>query len=291
MCDFNHLHCHTQYSLLDGAARIKSLISRAAELEHSAIAITDHGNLFGVPEFFTYAKKQGVRPIIGCEFYVTPSGMHDKSDRTRYHQVLLAKNEAGYKNLIKLSSLSYSDGYYYKPRLDKEILKQHSEGLIATTCCLQGEVLQNILKVGEDRAKRIFEWYIDVFGEDYYVEIQDHGIPDQKKCNAVLLRWAKEYNVKVIATNDVHYVEKEDAAAQDVLLCLQTGKDLNDPNRMRFENDQFYLKTTEEMIAALSTDIELALCEAMLDNTREIADKCVFDLPMGTLLMPHYPIP
>jgi len=291
MCDFNHLHCHTQYSLLDGAARIKSLISRAAELEHSAIAITDHGNLFGVPEFFTYAKKQGVRPIIGCEFYVTPSGMHDKTDRTRYHQVLLAKNEAGYKNLIKLSSLSYSDGYYYKPRLDKEILKQHSEGLIATTCCLQGEVLQNILKVGEDRAKRIFEWYIDVFGEDYYVEIQDHGIPEQKKCNAVLLRWAKEYNVKVIATNDVHYVEKEDAAAQDVLLCLQTGKDLNDPNRMRFENDQFYLKTTEEMIAALSTDIELALCEAMLDNTREIADKCVFDLPMGTLLMPHYPIP
>ena len=291
MCDFNHLHCHTQYSLLDGAARIKTLVSRAAELEHSAIAITDHGNLFGVPEFFTYAKKQGVNPIIGCEFYVTPSGMQDKSDRTRYHQVLLAKNEAGYKNLIKLSSLSYSDGYYYKPRLDKDILKKHSEGLIATTCCLQGEVLQNILKVGEDRARKMFEWYLDVFGEDYYIEIQDHGIPDQKKCNAVLLRWAKEYNVKVIATNDVHYVEKEDAAAQDVLLCLQTGKDLNDPNRMRFENDQFYLKTTEEMLTALSSDIDMALCEMMLDNTREIADKCVFDLPMGTLLMPHYPIP
>ena len=291
MCDFNHLHCHTQYSLLDGAARIKTLISRAAELEHTAIAITDHGNLFGVPEFFTYAQKKGVRPIIGCEFYVTPSGMQDKTDRTRYHQVLLAKNEAGYRNLIKLSSLSYSDGYYYKPRLDKEILKKHSEGLIATTCCLQGEVLQNILKVGEDRARRIFEWYIDVFGEDYYIEIQDHGIQDQKKCNEVLLRWATEYNVKVIATNDVHYVEKEDAAAQDVLLCLQTGKDLNDPNRMRFENDQFYLKTADEMLSALSTEIDVALCEAMLDNTREIADKCVFDLPMGTLLMPHYPIP
>ena len=290
MCDFSHLHCHTQYSLLDGAARIKTLVARAAELEHTAIAITDHGNLFGVPEFFTTAKRNGVQPIIGCEFYLTPSGMYDKSDRTRYHQVLLAKNEEGYRNLIKLSSLSYSDGYYYKPRIDKETLKAHSAGLIATTCCLQGEVLQTILKGTLERARSTFEWYIDVFGEDYYVEIQDHGIEDQKKCNEVLLRWASEYNVKVIATNDVHYVEQEDAAAQDVLLCLQTGKDLNDPNRMRFENDQFYLKTAEEMISAFK-DIDQVLVESILDTTREIVDKCVFDLPMGTLLMPHYPIP
>ncbi len=290
MCDFSHLHCHTQYSLLDGAARIKKLVAKASDLGQSALAITDHGNLFGVPEFYTSAQKAGVQPIIGCEFYLTPSGMHDKSDRTRYHQVLLAKNEAGYRNLIKLSSLSYSDGYYYKPRLDKEILKKHSEGLIATTCCLQGEVLQNILKHGEDEARRIFEWYIDVFGDDYYIEIQDHGIEDQKKCNEVLFRWASDYGTKVIATNDVHYVEQDDAAAQDVLLCLQTGKDLNDPNRMRFENDQFYLKSTEEMQASFQM-LDAVVRDGMLDTTREIVDKCNFELPMGTLLMPHYPIP
>ena len=153
MSDFCHLHCHTQYSLLDGAARIKNLVSRATELEIPAIAITDHGNLYGVPEFYTKAKAAGVQPTIGCEFYITPSGMEDKKDRTRYHQVLLAKNETGYRNLIKLSSDSYTDGYYYKPRIDKETLRQHSEGLVATTCCLQGEVLQTILKKGEDEAK------------------------------------------------------------------------------------------------------------------------------------------
>ncbi|MFK7844576.1 MAG: DNA polymerase III subunit alpha [Rhodothermales bacterium] len=289
-CDFSHLHCHTQYSLLDGAARIKKLVKKASELEQKALAITDHGNLFGVPEFYTSAQKAGVQPIIGCEFYLTPSGMSDKSDRTRYHQVLLAKNEAGYRNLIKLSSLSYSDGFYYKPRLDKERLKEHSEGLIATTCCLQGEVLQNILKNGEDQARKVFSWYLDVFGDDYYIEIQDHGIDDQKKCNEVLFRWASEYNVKVIATNDVHYVEKDDAAAQDVLLCLQTGKDLNDPNRMRFENDQFFLKSTEEMQSSFSM-LDAKVRDTILDTTREIVDKCRFELQMGTLLMPHYPIP
>src|SRR5690554_2035544 len=142
MCDFSHLHCHTQFSLLDGAARIKSLLSRAGELSLSGVAITDHGNLFGVPEFYTTAKEMGIRPIIGCEFYITPGGLNDRSDRTRYHQLLLAKNEIGYRNLMRLSSISYSDGYYYKPRIDREVLRQYSEGLIATTCCLQGEVLQ-----------------------------------------------------------------------------------------------------------------------------------------------------
>ena len=162
MPEFCHLHCHTQYSLLDGAARIKNLVGRAAELEMPAVAITDHGNLHGVPEFYTYAKQAGVQPIIGCEFYVTPSGMDDKSDRTRYHQVLLAKNEIGYRNLIKLSSQSYIDGYYYKPRIDRDILRAHSEGLIATTCCLQGEVLQAILKRGEDEARKVFEEYLGI---------------------------------------------------------------------------------------------------------------------------------
>ena len=290
MPDFSHLHCHTHYSLLDGAARIKTLVGKAAAMGMPALAITDHGNLFGVPEFYTYAKKADVRPIIGCEFYVTPSGMTDKSDRTRYHQVLLAKNEEGYRNLIKLSSLSYTDGYYYKPRLDRATLRQHSAGLVATTCCLQGEVLQTILKRGEDEGLRVFKEYLDLFGEDYYIEIQDHGIPDQKKCNEVLLRWARQYGVKAIATNDVHYVEQTDAAAQDVLLCLQTGKDLLDPNRMRFENDQFYLKGLDEMRSAFP-DLEAKITDEALDTTREIVDKCDLELSMGTLLMPHYPIP
>ncbi|MGI9173995.1 MAG: DNA polymerase III subunit alpha, partial [Rhodothermales bacterium] len=191
---------------------------------------------------------------------------------------------------IKLSSLSYTDGYYYKPRLDRATLRRHSAGLVATTCCLQGEVLQTILKKGEDEGLKVFKEYLDIFGEDYYIEIQDHGIPDQKKCNAVLLRWAREYGVKAIATNDVHYVEQTDAAAQDVLLCLQTGKDLMDPNRMRFENDQFYLKGVDEMRSAFP-DLEAKITDEALDTTREIVDKCDLELSMGKLLMPHYPIP
>ncbi len=297
MPEFCHLHCHTQYSLLDGAARIDKLIGRAAELGHPAVAITDHGNLYGVPEFYTKAQRAGVQPIIGCEFYVTPSGMGDKGDRTRYHQVLLAKNLEGYRNLIKLSSLSYTDGYYYKPRIDRDTLRQHSAGLVATTCCLQGEVLQSILKKGEAEARAVFEDYLDIFGEDYYIEVQDHAIPEQRTCNAVLMRWAEEYGVQVIATNDVHYVHQADAEAQDVLLCLQTGKDLHDPNRMRFENDQFYLKSAGEMRLAFGSSVRdgvfssAAAVDAALDATREIADKCNLELPMGQLLMPHFPIP
>jgi len=289
-CDFSHLHCHTQYSLLDGAAQIKTMVARAAEFGQTALAITDHGNLYGVPEFFTAAKKAGVQPILGCEFYIAPNGMQDRSDKTRYHQVLLARNAEGYQNLIKLSSLSYSEGYYYKPRIDLDTLKRLSGGLVATTCCLQGEVLQTILNRGEEAGRLVFQRYLDIFGEHYYIEIQDHGIPDQHRCNEVLLRWAEHYNVKIVATNDVHYVEQVDAEAQDVLLCLQTGKDLNDPNRMRFENNQFYLKSTEDMLGSLKglTPIQR---ENALNNTRLIVDSCSFDLPMGNLLMPHYPIP
>ncbi len=297
MPEFCHVHCHTQYSLLDGAARIKTLVGRAAELEMSALAITDHGNLYGVPEFYNVCRDKGVRPIIGCEFYVTPSGVGDKSDRTRYHQVLLAKDEVGYKNLIRLSSFSYTDGYYYKPRIDRDTLRAHAAGLVATTCCLQGEVLQAILKKGEEEARKVFEDYLSIFGDDYYIELQDHDIPEQRTCNAVLLRWAKEYNVKVIATNDVHYVHQADSEAQDVLLCLQTGRDFADPTRMRFENDQFFLKTADEMRAAFLPSVRQGVFEnekaidAALDGTAELASKCALDIPMGKLLMPHFPLP
>ncbi|WP_022834945.1 DNA polymerase III subunit alpha [Salisaeta longa] len=290
MGDFCHLHCHTQYSLLDGAASIDALVKQAKREDIPAVAITDHGNLYGVPEFYTTARKHDVQPIIGCEFYVTPSGIDDTTDRTRYHQVLLAKNETGYKNLMKLSSKSFTEGFYYKPRLDHDLIAAHSEGLVATTCCLQGEVLQTILHKGEAAAREIFEWYLDVFGDDYYIEFQDHGIDEQHTCNEVLSRWAKEYDVPAIATNDVHYVEQDDADAQDILLCLQTGKDYNDPNRMRFENDKFYLKNAEEMTTAL-TGLPARFQQEALVNTRRVADTCDFELPMGDLLMPHYPIP
>ncbi|MEM8601055.1 MAG: DNA polymerase III subunit alpha, partial [Bacteroidota bacterium] len=297
MPEFAHLHCHTQYSLLDGAARIKRLVGRAAEMDMPALAITDHGNLYGVPEFYTSCNKAGVQPIIGCEFYVTPSGMGDKSDRTRYHQVLLAKNLEGYRNLIKLSSLSYTDGYYYKPRIDRDTLRAHRAGLIATTCCLQGEVLQTILKKGEEEGERVFREWLDLFGEDYYIELQDHAIPEQRQCNAVLVKWAEKYGVQTIATNDVHYVEQADAEAQDVLLCLQTGKDFHDPNRMRFENDQFFLKSIPEMQSAFADSVaqgafsSAKVVDAALDGTLAVAQKCALDIPMGDLLMPHFPLP
>ncbi len=290
MPEFCHLHCHTHYSLLDGAARIKNLLEKAAEQESPALAITDHGNLFGVPEFFNAAERIGIKPIIGCEFYLSSAPMGDRSDRTRFHQVLLAKNEEGYRNLMALSSASYVEGYYYKPRIDHDTLKKRSAGLVATTCCLQGEVPQTILRKGEKAARKVFEWFLDVFGDDFYIEIQDHGIRDQKNVNAVLLKFAKEYNVKIIATNDVHYVDREDAAAQDVLLCLQTGRDLYDPTRMKFENDQFYLKSPAEMFDAL-TELDDPMRAAALANTVEIADKCTFKISTGDLLLPHFPLP
>jgi DNA polymerase-3 subunit alpha len=290
MPDVSHLHCHTQYSLLDGAAGIDNLIESAERRDIPAVAITDHGNLYGVPEFYTTAKDSDVQPIIGCEFYLTPSGIDDKTDKTRYHQVLLAKNQTGYENLMKLSSLSFTEGFYYKPRIDRDLLREYHEGLVATTCCLQGHVPQTILNENEERAREVFEEYLDIFGDDYYIELQDHDIDDQHTVNEVLLQWRKEYDVKLLATNDVHYVDRQDHEAQDILLCLQTGADYKDPDRMRFSNDQFYLKGEEEMTEAL-TGIPKDFQREALVTTNEVADKCKFELPMGDLLMPHYPIP
>jgi len=256
-----------------------------------AIAITDHGNMFGVPSFVNEAKKNGIKPIIGCEFYVTPVTMADRENKERYHQVLLAKNMTGYRNLVKLCSLGYTDGLYYKPRIDKEVLKQYSEGLIATTCCLASEVNQTLVREGEQAAQEVFEWYLDVFGEDYYIELQRHGLKDQDFCNNILLQWAKKYDVKVIATNDSHYVDKEDSEAHDILLALQTNADLNDPNRFRFTDDynqlnpEFYLKQPDEMLA-LFHDVPESI-----DNTNEIVDK-VDDFKLDSdLLLPSFKVP
>jgi len=255
------------------------------------IAITDHGNMFGVPEFVQKAQSEGVKPIIGCEFYITPSGMDEKKDRTRYHQVLLAKNMTGYKNLTKLCSLGYTEGLYYKPRIDKETLAEYSEGLIATTCCLASEINQTIINKGEAEARKLFEWYLNLFGDDYYIELQRHGLQDQDRCNEVLVKWAREYNVKMIATNDCHYVEQEDSEAHDILLALQTNADINDPNRFRFTDDnnnlnpEFYMKTPEEM-QELFSDLPEAI-----DNTNEIVEKVDNIDITSELLLPHYSIP
>ncbi len=289
MSKFCHLHCHTSYSLLDGAARIDLLVGQAKKLGMTALGISDHGNLYGVPEFHTIAKRNGIQPIIGCEFYLCDSPMTEKNDRVRYHQILWAKNEVGYRNLIKMSSLSFLDGFYFKPRIDFELLTKHHEGLVATTCCMQGQVPQAIIKGDLSRARQLLEKYLNLFGtDDYYIEIQDHGIEEQAIVNETLLKWASEYNLKVVATNDVHYVKQEDAFAQDILLCLQTGKGLNDPNRLRFDKKEFYLKTADEMHAVLGGKPEAA---EWMENTLEIADKCQFELPMGKLLMPHFQIP
>ncbi|HKL17748.1 MAG TPA: DNA polymerase III subunit alpha, partial [Halalkalibaculum sp.] len=289
--NFSHLHCHTQFSMLDGAASISQLVKKSKNRGMPGIAITDHGNMFGVPEFVKEAQRNDVKPIIGCEFYITPSGMENKQDRTRYHQVLLAKNMKGYKNLTKLCSLGYTEGLYYKPRIDKETLAEYAEGLIATTCCLASEINQTILNKGEAEAKKLFEWYLNLFGDDYYVELQRHGLQDQNRCNEVLVKWAKEYNVKLIATNDCHYVEREDSEAHDILLALQTNADINDPNRFRFTDDnnnlnpEFYLKTPEEM-QELFSDLPEAI-----DNTNEIIEK-VDNIDISSeLLLPHYSIP
>ncbi len=284
MQEFTHLHCHSQYSLLDGAAKVDGLVSKAQALNMQALAITDHGNMFGVPHFVAAAKKHGIKPTIGCEFYLAPN-MHDFKDKTRYHQILLAKDEQGYKNLARLCSLGFMEGYYYKPRIDKPLLRKYREGLIATTCCLSGEVPQAILHKREQEAEAIFLDWLELFGSDYYIELQRHGIKEQGLCNEVLLKWAKKHQVKVIATNDVHYVAQQDNIAQDVLLCLQTGKDYDDPNRMRFENDQFFLKSPQEM-ALLFQDIPEALA-----NTQEIVDKIQPPCLERDVLLPIFRLP
>jgi DNA polymerase III subunit alpha len=308
---FSHLHVHTQFSLLDGAASIQNLYKKAIKDGMPALAISDHGNMFGVFEFVAEAHKHKdengklkVKPVVGCEFYIT-SDRHrktfSKEERDpRHHQILLAKNELGYRNLIKLTSLGFIEGMYSKyPRIDKELILKHHEGLIATTCCLGAMVPQAILKKGEAAAEKEFKWWLDIFGEDYYVELQRHKMIEQDKVNEVLIKFAVKYGVKIIASNDSHYVDKDDYNAHDILLCINTGEKFatekqtefsDDDNgskskRFAFPNDQFYFKTTAEM-----TEVFSNLPEA-IDNTNEIVDKIeVLDLKRN-ILLPNFPIP
>lgn len=313
---FSHLHVHTQFSLLDGAADIKGLYKKAMGDNQPALAITDHGNMFGAFQFVAEAynnrlnpedpkdKRLKVKPIVGCEFYLVENRHKRQFTREekdiRYHQVLLAKDDEGYRNLIKLCSLGYMEGLYGKyPRIDKELILQYHKGLIATTCCLGASVPKTILKKGEDEGEKEFKWWLDIFGEDFYVEMQRHGIPEQEKVNEVLVRFAAKYNVKIIASNDSHYVDQADANAHDILLCINTGEKKSTPSmkefsdddvmtknkRFAFYNDQFYFKSTDEM-SKLFADLPMAI-----DNTNEIVDKVqLLDLKRD-ILLPNFPIP
>jgi DNA polymerase III subunit alpha len=300
MIDFCHLHSHTQYSLLDGASDIKTLMKKAKSDGQSAVAITDHGNMFGVFKFVKEAKAQGIKPIIGCEFYVTEDRhiKHFEKARgqkdTRYHQLMLAKNVKGYQNLTKLCSLGFTEGLYGKyPRIDKELIEKYHEGIIATSCCLGAEIPQTILTGNLELAEERLRWWLDLFGEDYYIELQRHRglekIDDtgmsQEDVNQVLIQFAKKYNVKTIVTNDSHYVEQDDFAPHDVLLCVNTGSHLEDKERFKFPSSDFYFKTKAEM-NTLFGDVKEAVA-----NTMEIESKIDHIELARDILLPAFPLP
>lgn len=286
---FAHLHVHTEYSFLDGLCRLDDLLARAKELGMTSIAITDHGAMYGVVDFYKKAKAAGIHPVIGCEVYTAAVSMHDRThengNRTG-HLVLLAENMTGYQNLVQLVSAGFTDGFYYKPRIDRELLRKHTEGLIALSACLAGDIPNAILENDEKRARRCIEEYIEMFGRDnFFLEIQDHGISEQKKVNARLIALAGEYGLGLVATNDVHYIRREDAKHQDVLMCIQTNRKVNETDRMRFETDEFYLKSEEEMEALFGSIPE------SLSNTEKIAERCRVDFTFGKLLLPKYAVP
>ncbi len=301
MPEFNHLHCHTQFSLLDGAASIPGMYQKAAADGMKAIALTDHGNMFGAFKFVQEAKKHSVKPIVGCEFYVVEDRhkkqfSKDQKDN-RYHQLMLSKNETGYHNLSRLCSLGYIQGFYSKwPRIDKELILEHHEGLIATTCCLGAEIPQAILTKGEEAAEELFKWWLNIFQEDYYVELQRHNLEEQKIVNATLLKLAHKHDVKIIATNDSHYLNEDDADAHDVLLCVNTGEFKSKPiwkgqgfgsrdHRFGFPNNSFYFKSQNEMIELFKDQ------PAAIDYTNEIVDKVNTPELQRDILLPNFPLP
>ena len=285
---FVHLHVHSEFSLLDGANRIKDLPIRAKELGMDAMAITDHGVMFGAIDFYKACKANGVKPIIGCEIYVAPRKCTNKEpgiDNKYNHLILLAKNMQGYHNLCKIVSLGFTKGYYYKPRVDKEILKEYHEGIICSSACLAGEVASNILNNDIEKAKEAALWYKSVFGDDYYLEIQNNGIKEQVIVNQKLMQLSRELNIPLVATNDSHYLKKEDAYNHEVLLCIQTGKRMSDEDRMKFNTDELYIKSPEEMI-----DYFKAVPEA-IENTVKIAQECNVEFEFGHTILPNYDVP
>ncbi|MFN0224141.1 DNA polymerase III subunit alpha, partial [Paenibacillus sp. KR2-11] len=289
MGEFVHLHVHSEYSLLDGAARIETLVSRAADLGMTSLALTDHGVMYGAIPFYKACRERGIRPIIGCEVYYTSGSLKQKGsrqDQPIYHLILLAKNEQGYRNLMKLVSVAHLEGYHYKPRIDPEHLRRYSEGLICTSACLGSEVSQHLLHGRYDEAKAAAERYRDIFGEDFFLELQDHGLTEQKKVNQDLIRLGRESGIPLVATNDVHYVYEPDHAMQDVLICIGTGKTVEDEDRLRIHSSQLFLKSAEEM-GRLFPHVPEAI-----ENTRVIAERCELELEFGRSILPQFdPIP
>jgi DNA polymerase-3 subunit alpha len=286
---FAHLHVHTEFSLLDGAARIKNLIKRTAELTMSSLAITDHGVMYGAIDFYKACQKEGIKPIIGCEVYVAPRKRTDRvsgKDDANYHLLLLAESEEGYRNLIRLVSIAHIEGFYYKPRVDKDILREHAHGLIALSACLAGEVSEHLLRDQLEIAARTAEEYENIFGKgNFYLEVQDHGLEEQRKVISGMWKVHELTGIPMVATNDVHYVNREDAFVQDALLCIQTGKTLADTSRMRFTSQEFYLKSEQEMALLFGEHPEL------LENSLLIAERCQLDFRFGENLLPVFEVP
>ena len=288
MADFVHLHVHSEYSLLDGMSRIKDLPVRAKELGMKAIALTDHGVMYGAVDFYKECKKNDIKPIIGCEVYVAPHSRFDKEagrDNGYNHLILLAKNKTGYQNLSKLVSLSFVEGFYYKPRIDLEILEKYSEGLICLSACLAGSLSQAIIQGNMEKAEEIALWHKRVFKDDYYIEIQHNGLRQQIMVNQKLIQLARKLDIPLVATNDAHYLKKEDSYFHEVLLCIQTGKRMSDEDRMRFETEEFYIKSPEEMADYFSEFPDA------IENTVKIAEKCNYDFEFGVTKLPNYDVP
>ncbi len=287
--EFVHLHVHTSYSLLDGACRISDLTRYAADLKFPALAITDHGAMFGVIDFYKSARAAGIKPIIGQEFYVAPESRHDRKvdeyGESAYHLVLLARNMEGYSNLVQLSSISYLEGFYRRPRIDKEILSGHSDGLLALSACLKGEVAYLLNRGDYEGARETVSWYQDLFGENYFLEVQHNGLPEQDRANEGMLKLSGDTGVGLVATNDIHYLRREDTRMHDVLLCIQTGKTVHDEDRMRMDAYELYLKSAEEM------EVHFRDYPDALSNTLAVAERCNLEIPMGETHLPRFPIP
>ena len=287
---FTHLHVHTEYSLLDGSNKINEYVSRVKELGMDSAAITDHGVMYGVIDFYRAAKAAGINPILGCEVYVAPGSRFDREvgsgDDRYYHLVLLAENNQGYQNLMKIVSKGFVEGFYYKPRVDLELLREYHEGLIALSACLAGEVARYLQKGMYEDGKKAALRYQEIFGEgNFFLELQDHGIPQQQMVNQQLMRMHQETGIQLVATNDVHYTYETDADSHDILLCLQTGKKLTDTDRMRYEGGQYYVKSEEEMAALFPYAPEA------LENTHKIAQRCHVDIEFGNTKLPRYDVP
>jgi DNA polymerase-3 subunit alpha len=291
LAEFVHLHNHSQYSLLDGACRIDDMLKTAEKMKMPALAITDHGNLFGAIDFYTRARKHKVKPIIGIETYVAPESRHKKAGvrgftESGFHLILLAKNEIGYRNLIKLSSIGFLEGFYHKPRIDKEVLRQYGDGLVASSACLNGEIARNILNGRLLEAENTVKEYLDIFGkESFYLELQNHGIEEEARVRVLLIQFARKHEIRLVATNDCHYMKREHARAHDALLCIQTGRLISDTDRMKYETDQIYFKSPEEMVALFSDTPDA------IENTLRIAEACSIDIDLYKNKVPRFPLP